>query len=265
MNAERHPLALAYRHRRILVATMLDELRQRYAGTTIGLAWVVLYPAVLIALYVVVYLFVFRVQPPGVEPGVYVLRIMCGLVAVMGFNEGLNAGTGTLAANRTLLLNAVFPSELLPLRSALAAQGTAVVGLALCAGASVYLGLASWTLFLMPVFWLLELFFIVGLAWVTSLANLVARDVQQVLAFLTISLLIASPIAFTPDMAPGPLKVLIYVNPLSYFVLAQQALCVEGRLPDAQTAAVAVVLAGVAFTLGFAVFRRAKRAVLDYV
>jgi homopolymeric O-antigen transport system permease protein len=258
-------IGLMYRHRRLLMATLLQDMRQRHAGTTIGLLWVVLYPSALITLYTVVYLYVFRIQPPGVEAPVYVLRIVSGLVLVIGFSEALNAGTGSLVANRNLLLNAVFPSELIPLRAVLSAQATPVVGLALCIAVSIALGVGSWSLVLVPVFWLLAVVFVMGLAWTLSLANLVVRDVQQALALVTMALLIASPIAYTPDMAPGALKVLVYLNPVSYFVLSLQELCVGPRLPSAGIMAASVILAAVSSSAGFLLFRRAKRFVLDNV
>jgi homopolymeric O-antigen transport system permease protein len=258
-------LALVSRHRGLLAATLLDQLRQRYAGTTAGLLWVVLYPATLIGLYSVLYLYVFRIQLPGVEPVAYAMRIISGLVVVVGFNEALNAGANSLASNRNLLLNAVFPSELIPLRAVLAAQGTIVFGLAVCAALSLVLGLANWPLLLLPVFWLLLVAFAIGISWVLALAGLVLRDVQQVIVFFTMALLIGSPIAYTPEMAPGPLKLLVYLNPLSYFVLPIQELCVNNRAPDPVLSAVALALGVVSLIVGFAVFRRAKAYVLDNV
>jgi lipopolysaccharide transport system permease protein len=258
-------IVVMYRHRKLLIATLLQDMRQRYAGTTAGLLWVVVYPSALIALYTVVYLYVFRIRPPGVEAPVYVLRIMSGLVIVIGFSEALNAGTGSLVANRNLLLNAVFPSELLPLRAVLTAQATPAVGLALCIGFSIALGVGSWQLVFVPVFWLLAIVFETGLAWTLSLANLLVRDVQQALALVSMTLLIASPIAYTPDMAPGALKVLVYLNPLSYFVLPLQDLCVGTRLPSAGIVAMSAILAVVSASTGFFVFMRAKRLILDNV
>jgi lipopolysaccharide transport system permease protein len=107
--------------------------------------------------------------------------------------------------------------------------------------------------------------FVTGLAWTLSLANLVVRDVQHVVVFVSMALFIASPIAYTPDMAPGPLKMLVYLNPLSYFVLPLQEICVGARPPAAGIVAASAVLAAVSSATGLALFRRAKRFVLDNV
>ena len=56
-----------------------------------------------------------------------------------------------------------------------------------------------------------------GVCWVLSLVNLIFKDIQQVLTYVTIMLLVASPIAYTPDMLPPQLRLLIYINPLALF------------------------------------------------
>ena len=258
-------LALLRSHRSLLAATLLEQMRQRYAGTVAGLLWVVLYPTALIGLYTLVYLYVFRVQLPGLAPGAYALRIVCGLVVVVGFNEALSAGANSLASSRNLLLNAVFPAELVPFRAVLAAQGTIVVGLALSVAISAAMGLASWSLMLIPVFWLLLMAFVTGVAWILALATLVLRDVQPAIAFVTMALLIASPVAYTPEMAPGPLKLLVYLNPLSYYLLPIQDICVLGRPPSLAASAAALGLSAASVATGFAMFQRAKAFVLDNV
>ena len=75
------------------------------------------------------------------------------------------------------------------------------------------------------------LMLLAGVCWVFSLVNLVFKDIQQVLSYVTIILLVASPIAYTPDMLPAQLRLLIYLNPLAYFVVSFQSLIVLGELP----------------------------------
>ena len=41
-----------------------------------------------------------------------------------------------------------------------------------------------------------------GVVWGFSIANLVVKDVQQMIGYIVMVLLIVSPIAYTPDMVP---------------------------------------------------------------
>ena len=60
------------------------------------------------------------------------------------------------------------------------------------------LGKVAWTWLLVPVFLALMLLLLAGVVWVLSLVNLVFKDIQQLLSYVTIVLLVASPIAYTP-------------------------------------------------------------------
>lgn len=258
------PFAPAWRHRRLLARTLAGEVRQKYAGSLLGLAWLVVAPLTLMALYAVVYLYVFQIRPPGMSGPDYLLFIFSGLIPFLGFTEALAGGTASLAANRAVLLNTVFPAELIPLRAVLAAQLQTAVGLALVALAAVALGRGGAALLFLPVIWALLVMFAAGLVMLTSLAQLVARDVQQALTYVTLALMIASPIGYTPDMAPGPVQLMVWANPLSYFVIACHEAAVFGRLPSPAVLSAMIVLGPGSAALGFWVFARAKRAILDH-
>ena len=60
-------------HRNVLVATTVFELKKRYAGSAFGLFWVILYPALLLGVYIFVYMVVFKVRFPDMGEYQYVL------------------------------------------------------------------------------------------------------------------------------------------------------------------------------------------------
>jgi ABC-type polysaccharide/polyol phosphate export permease len=76
--------------------------------------------------------------------------------------------------------------------------------------------------------------------------------------------MIISPIAYAPGSAPGPLKLLVYLNPLSYFILTYQSLAVHASLPPTNIVLVMLGLSLGAFLLGFRLFQRGKLAFWDY-
>ena len=251
--------------RRVLVCeSVLVALRQRFAGSMLGLVWLVLGPAILLALYAVIYLIIFRVRPVGMDPPTYVLYIFAGLVPMLGFSQGLMQGTVSLAGNRELLLNTVFPPELVPFRETAIATVSLTIGLAITAAFAFVLGKLAWTWLLVPIFLTLMLMLLAGACWVLSLLNLIFKDIQQILTYVTIVLLVASPIAYTPDMLPAQLRLLLFVNPLAYFVVAFQALIVLGELPAWYIMVGCLCFACGSFLLGAWVFTRAKVVFFDY-
>lgn len=257
-------LSMMVKHRQLLLRTLKSELRRRYAGSIIGSAWFVLGPALLVSFYSLVYLLVFRVKPEGLEPMQYVMLIVAGLSCFLGFSEALQVGTTSLSANREVLLNTLFPAELVSVRAVLSSIVPCVVSTCLVVAFDVATGGASWTLILVPFVLVLQIMFCIGVTWASSLLNLVIRDIQQIISYLMMMLMVASPIAYTPAMMPSAIKALIYLNPLSYYVLCLQDLVVFNRLPPWEIGAVTIVMSLASFRLGSWVFSRAKGALFDF-
>lgn len=256
-------ILIGFRHR--VMEGVIHDVRQRYTGSAFGSLWVFLYPILQLGIYAGLYSFIFKVRPSGLTEFGYVVLVFSGLVPLMAFNEALTAATSALSSNKNLLLNTVFPAELIPLRAALSAHVTSLIGLIITLTAGYALGQTSWqAILLVPIFWVLLLMFAMGIGWIFSLFSLVARDIQHGLGLVTMLLFVLSPFAYTPEMVPAALKPIIYLNPLSYFVLTFQQLICYGTWPDPLIASTAAVLGIGSFFVGFGVFQRAKYVFFDY-
>ena len=251
-----------YRHR--VLEGVVHDIRQRYTGSAFGSLWALLFPLLQLAIYAGLYSFIFKIRVPGLTEMGLVL-VFSGLVPLMAFNEALTGATSSLSAHRNLLLNTVFPAELIPLRAALSAHVTSLIGLVITLIVGFAVGRTSWqAILLIPVFWVLLLMFAMGIGWMFSLFSLVARDIQHGLGLVIMTLFVLSPFAYTPEMVPQALKLIIFLNPLSYFVLVFQKLICYGTWPDLIPAAGAIALALGSFFSGFSVFQRAKYVFFDY-
>lgn len=254
---------MGYRHR--VLEGVTHDIRQRYIGSAFGSLWVFLFPLLQLGIYAGLYTLIFKIRVPGLSEMGYVLLVFSGLVPLMAFSEALSAATSSLSGNRNLLINAVFPAELIPLRAALSAHVTSLVALTVTLILGFVLGRTGWqAVLLVPVFWILLLMFAIGIGWMFALFSLVARDIQVGLGLVIMLLFVLSPFAYTPEMVPAALKPIIYMNPLSYFVLTFQQLICYGTWPDPIAASGAVVLGVGSFLAGFSVFKRSKYVFFDY-
>jgi lipopolysaccharide transport system permease protein len=257
------PYRLIYRHRRVLFSAVRAALKARYAGSILGLGWVVVGPLLLLALYAFVYAVVFRIRPAGLALGDYILYIFAGLIPFIAFSQALAAGTQSLSADVALLQNKLFPAELIPLREVLAAGTQVLVGLAVVIAIRLALGGPSWAWLLLPAVLLFLLLGTIAAVWAFALLNLAMRDVQQVVTLIVMLLLVASPIAYTPEMLPPQFKALLYLNPLAYFVTSLQSILVLGTLPSPGVLAGGIAISLVAFHGMYYVFSKAKRVIVD--
>lgn len=264
MNFLLPPFQSIWRHRRILLLTSIHEVRTQYAGSFLGSAWLVIGQLMVLAIYATTYVVIFRIRPVDMTVYEYILYVFCGLTSFLPFSNGLSAGSMSLVANRAVLLNTVFPAELIPFRVVLVASVGMPVGSLILFFADLGLSHLAWTILLVPVVMVLQLLFVAGLVWMLSLVALVMRDVQHMIQYATMMLAVITPIAYTPTMVPDALKALIYVNPLSYFVISFQHLIILNRLPELQILLPMVALSLTSFCLGYFVIRRAKGAFYDY-
>ena len=256
---------LLFKHRKMLIRVTLKELKATYAGTLLGLGWLLLVPLLMLAVYAIVYLFIFRVRPASMEPVTYVLYIFSGLVPFLMTAEVLSRSVSSISTNENMLTNTVFPVDLIPVRDILIAQGMMIIGMILILVLAVIVAGIQWTYLFLPILWIVHLMFLTGLAWVLSLVSILLRDMEQFMRIITIVLMVSLPIAYTPDMIPSGLRLFFYLNPFSYYIIAYQKLIVLGTLPSLfETSVMMLMSLG---TLWFAgrFFAHTKNVMVDYV
>jgi len=252
-------------YRQRLLEGVMHDVRQQYTGSVFGVFWAFLFPLLQLGIYAGLYTVIFKIRPSGLTEWTYTLLVFSGLVPLLAFSQALVGATNSLTANKSLLLNTVFPAELIPVRAALSAHVPTLFGLAITLVFGFALGRTSWQgLLLVPIYWVLLLMFAVGLGWILALLSLVARDIQHSIGLILMLVMVLSPFAFTPEMVPETMRVIIYLNPLSYFVLTFQQLICMGTMPDIVPAAGAVILSLCGFFLGFFAFQKTKNVFFDY-
>lgn len=261
-----HHLSVLPAYRSRLVSGVLTDVRQRYAGSALGIVWALLYPMLLLGIYSVVYLFIFKVRVPSLDQYGYLILVFSGLTPILAFNEALINATSSLTTNKALLLNTVFPAELIPVRGMLAGQLPSLLALIITLLAAFAMGRTNWlALTAIPLLWILLVMFICGLGWVLSLVSLVLRDIQQGLALVLMILMIMSPFAYTPDMVPSSMKAILYFNPISYYVMSFQEVICYGKWPSLSIIGPAILISIITFIGGFWVFIKTKSVFLDNV
>ena len=260
-----NPFIVLFRYRKRLIEGVRHDIRQQYSGSVLGAFWTFIFPLLQLSIYAGLYTVVFRVRPSGLTEFGYTLLVFSGLVPLLAFSQAVVAATNALNTNKSLLLNTVFPAELIPLRALLCAQAPMLIGLGLTVIFGYALGRTGWeALILVPVFWILLIMFAAGIGWILSLASLIIRDIPHSIGLILMLVTVLSPFAYTPDMVPEALKFILYVNPLSYYVLSFQKFIAYGVLPDFFPALMVLILSVGSFLGGFYMFQRTRYIFFDY-
>jgi ABC-type polysaccharide/polyol phosphate export permease len=245
------------RYRFLFEQMVRRELRQKYQGSLLGLAWYVVNPLVLMGAYYLVFAVALR---PGFHHPAYPLFLLVGLTIWIFFSQSLLAASTSLLDQGALIRKARFPRELIPAATVTVQLVTFLVVLVLVAVLTVAVrGTLDAPLVLAPVLLAALAAFVVGLALMVSVLHAYFRDVGPILAAALVPWFFVSPIFFAPaDVVhhAWARDALTWVNPVAPFITATRDVLYGGVWPSATTVAYVVIAAAVALAAGLALFRR---------
>lgn len=257
-------IRMLHRYRMILVATTRVEFAKKYSGSVLGLLWVFLNPFLLLALYLFVYMVIFKMRFPGFSQMDYVLYVFTGLIPYLGFSEALTSGTVSIKQNIHLVKNVMLPIELIPVRVVIISMVTQFVGMGVLLFMTALNGNLSAHILWLPAVVVLQLLFMVGLVWILSALAVTLPDIGYFINLAMLFLLFVSPIGFKPEMVPDGFGFMLYINPIYYMTEMYRDSMLFGKLPDMLTTLVYVIVSIGSFAAGSSFFRRFKNVLVDY-
>ncbi len=250
--------------RRILVTTTIFELRKKYAGSALGILWVILYPVLFLCIYLFLYLVVFKVRFPDISSFQYVIFVFTGLVPFLGLMEVVNSSVVSMRQNSHLIKNVIMPIELVPFRTMLIALASQMSGLVIVLALVIGNGDLSSNIIFFPIVLLLQVMMLAGLAWLLSALGVMLPDLGTFMALLMLFLLFLSPVAFRPDMVPAGMQIILYVNPAHYMLGAFRWALIDGTVFPWWGLGIFTLISFLVFALGAWFFVRFKGFIVDY-
>lgn len=253
-------------HRSLLGQFTVRNVELRHKGSYLGLAWSILNPLLMLALYVLVFGYIFSgtFGRPGETRLEYGLTIFLGLTLFHFVTESLVTAPAVIVGNPNFVKKVVFPLEVLPAANVGAAAVHLLVGLALVlAGVLLFGEGLSLSALWLPVILLPLLLLCLGVNWLFSALGVFLRDVAQVIQFLSMALLFASAVFYPVSSIPAAAWVFMRFNPVLIAVeLARNTVLWHEPIRLTHLG----YLYGVALVscyAGYAVFRRLKPAFAD--
>lgn len=203
----------------LLAAFIKRDLQNRYAGSVAGMAWALLHPLALLALYALVFEAIFRVKVPNLSVGQpYVVFIAVVLWPWMAFQEGINRGTTAIQNHGALIKKVAFEHELLIYSAVLSSFAVHGIGYVLVLSVLTLLGFGiEWANMAIVLALITALLIMaIAVALVLGAMQVFIRDVEQILSQVTSVLFYATPILFPMSMVPDWLATGMQFNPLTH-------------------------------------------------
>ena len=241
------------------------DLKNRYVGSLMGFFWSVIHPVVLLICYTFIFSIVFKVKPFIQATDNFAVFLFCGILPWLFFQETVTRSCTSIIDNSNLIRKSIFPSEILPLTLLISSLVTHLVGLGILFVVLVIMGMFSWTWIFFLVYLLLLMVLLLGVGWMVAALQVFLRDTVQLVNVFMVMWFWFTPIFYSMDNPniPGKLRMLLYLNPLSYVVRGYRACFLEHRIPDSGELLILAGFAFSAFILGGLLFRNTKREFID--
>jgi lipopolysaccharide transport system permease protein len=249
---------LAYRE---LVATLaVRDLKLKYKRSSLGVAWSLLNPLLMMAIYTLVFsVFLRAVRVPN-----YWALVLVGLLAWVFFANSVGSATTSFVHSANLITKVRFPIEALPIASVLAQFVNFAISLAILLVvllvARVPLG---WSLALLPVILAAQLVFTVGVSVLIATLTVYFRDLEHLVGLGLTALFYLTPVLYplqASALPPGAGRYvrLLRLNPLSWYLESYQAVLFYGTWPDTFRFVLMLGSAVAALAAGYLVFTRLR-------
>lgn len=221
------PFLTIYRNWDLFWQLLLRDIQASVRGSVLGIAWIVIVPLVLVAIYTFVFGIVLKsawasqTQSKLEVPLLY----FTGLMVFSFFLEIIMRAPEFLRQNKTYVTRMIFPIEILDWVLVGTAAFKLLISLCLLA---LFLGIALGRvpsgILLVPIVLLPLIIMVMGLAWIISAIGTYIRDINHALAALGPVLMFMSPIFYSVKQVPEGFVFFYMLNPLSFIIETMRGL-----------------------------------------
>lgn len=260
-------LALLWRHRALVLRLTRREIAARYTGSLFGLAWTIVTPLVMLAIYTFIFGVIFPVKwplPGEAGTGHFALILFIGMILFQFFADCITRSPGLVLENVAYVKKVVFPLEILPwvavLHSgfnALVATGVLVIAYLVLSGLPPLSALAT-PLVVAPL-----VLITLGLTWILASLGVFLRDLRQLVALLTMGLMFLTPIFYPVSAVPPQYAWALALNPIAPVVENARLALMFGHWPDWGALGLHLVVGYAIAWIGLVWFLKTKKGFAD--
>lgn len=189
-----------------------------------------------------------------------------GLLPWTFFSSSVNYSISSLTGNYSLVTKIYFPREILPL------SGIAIALLDYFVASSIFIimlliykiHITLYALWIIPLLVLL-FFFTIAVSFFLSSLNVYYRDVKLATGFVIQLLFFASPILYSIDGLSLKMKLVLFLNPLTFIIENMRRCVIEGRGVVFWQFVLVSIIVGVFYLLSYRFFTKTERDFADVI
>jgi ABC-type polysaccharide/polyol phosphate export permease len=246
----------------ILQNLVLKDFRIRYRNMSLGVAWSVANPLVMMGILTVVFT---RIYPnPSIHD--FPLFALCALVPFNFYSLSAGVATRSLMENEPLIKRARCPRAVFPIASVLSSSLHFLIQIVLMILLLFTFGHGPnlhW-IWLLPI-WSMEIVFMCGLSLITSALDVYYRDVRYLVDCSGLVMFWMVPIFYGLEMIPQRYQTIYTLNPIASVALINRQILLAATAPSPALVLRLIVVSLTVLVLGLSIFHRMERDFADYM
>lgn len=253
--------SLLIKHRAFIWRLAYKDISDRYAGSALGIFWIVLQPFLLIGLYTLVFTFIFRVRIGGSDPPIYyAFYAVAGLLPWIAFADGLGKSVSAITGKVAFVKQTIFPVDVLPISTILTSFVPLASGfLIYLVGLSIFThGQLTWLVLLLPVAILIHFILICGIGYFLAIGGVYLRDLTEWVSFFITIGMFVTPILYLESSIPKAFIWPMRLNLFAHLIYMYRDIVFYGKILHPWSFIICALLAITLFILGLRAFQKVK-------
>jgi lipopolysaccharide transport system permease protein len=255
-------LRILMRQRGLILSLTVRDIRSRYKQSVLGIAWALITPIVMTAVFTIVFSVILKMKTPIPYPIFFYTAILPWTFLTLG----LTTGTECLVGNFNLITKIYFPREVFPIAAILGKTVDLALGVLVLVPLFIYyhIHLTPFVFLVIPIL-LIQTFVIQGVVFMLSSANLFYRDIRHVVPLFLEVWKYLCPIVYGLDKIFPKLLPFYMLNPMSPIIDAYRRVALEGKAPQWGYLGIAAITSIILLTLGYRMFKKLEPAFAEAI
>lgn len=243
----------------MLLYFAIQNIKLRFRGTYLGLAWTAIEPTLIFILLFTVFTTI-KLRA-GEDFAIYLLT---SIILYHIFTRGTLAGLSSLRSNKNIIKSIRIRKEFFPVMAATA------TGILVFVQVAVFFGLMPFfqfvpdiTIVFLPIVIILLLILTLGVSYFLSILNVYFKDIQPIWGITVHALFFLTPIFWYIDEADEFLLNVHRFNPVGQIIELGHNIVVFGKMPPLNDWLYASIFTISIFFIGYAVFQKLQSKIAE--
>ncbi|MCI0469658.1 MAG: ABC transporter permease [Nitrospirae bacterium] len=251
---------------RLLPPLIVRDIRERYAGSAIGVFWTFIQPVLTMLVFWLVFskIMKIRIQIDTKEIP-YLPFLLSGLLPWIAFQEGVIRGASSILEKGFIIKKVFYPAEVFPVTSVVSSFLHHAIGLLIFL-VVYFIYNERFYLFQLPFLFILialQLALTLGISFLLSALSVYLRDILQIIGVVFQVLFYLTTIIYPITSVPAGLRPFVEANPITLLIEGYHSVILYYRIPSLWSLVYLAGFAIIAFIGGYFAFRKLKSGFAD--